>query len=153
MSSPVRRAVAGDGQAIGRLLDASLRERGVDSPGADVLCERVRSLLAAEHVLVLLAGDGPDGVAALRFRPSLWSHALECYVATLYVEPEHRGRGLGRALMEESLACARSHGAHRLDVTTAEDATAARTLFERLGLGNRDAGPDGPARLVYEREL
>ena len=41
-----------------------------------------------------LAGQG---IAVLRFRPALWSFALECYLAELYVAPASRGRGLGRA--------------------------------------------------------
>jgi hypothetical protein len=38
--------------------------------------------------MVLLAGAGPDGLAVLRFRPSLWTDALECSLAELYVAPE-----------------------------------------------------------------
>ena len=45
--------------------------------------------------MVLLTGDGPDGLAVLRFRPSLWSEGLECYLAELYVVPRLRGRGWG----------------------------------------------------------
>jgi GNAT superfamily N-acetyltransferase len=61
--------------------------------------------------MVLLAGAGPDGLAVLRFRPSIWTDALECYLAELYVTPEQRGQGLGRALMEAAIQLARSSGA------------------------------------------
>ena len=36
-----------------------------------------------------------EGVAVLRFRPSLWSLVDECYLAELYVVPGRRGGGLG----------------------------------------------------------
>src|SRR5438132_10978303 len=62
---------------------------------------------------LLLAGAGPDGLAVLRFRPSIWSEALECYLAELYVMPAQRGRGLGRALMNAAMDLARETGADR----------------------------------------
>jgi ribosomal protein S18 acetylase RimI-like enzyme len=102
---------------------------------------------------VLLAGEGPDGVAVLRYRPSLWKPALECYVAELYVVPARRRQGLGLALMEAALAHARERGAWYVELGTSEDDVAARALYERLGFSNREREPDGPAMYVYEREL
>jgi ribosomal protein S18 acetylase RimI-like enzyme len=110
-------------------------------------------LLPGDEMTVLLAGAGPDGLAVLRFRPSLWSDGLECYVAELYVVPERRGRGLGRALMEESIEHARRRGADHMDLGTSEDDVAARALYESLGFTNREGRPDGPFMYVYEREL
>jgi hypothetical protein len=42
----------------------------------------MRGLICGGETAVLLAGDGPDGLAVLRFRPSPWSEALECYLDT-----------------------------------------------------------------------
>jgi ribosomal protein S18 acetylase RimI-like enzyme len=89
----------------------------------------------------------------MRFRLSIWSTALECYLAELYVVPGRRGNGLGRALMDRALALARDHGADYIDLGTSEDDTAARALYESLGFTNREGGPDGPTMLYYEREL
>jgi ribosomal protein S18 acetylase RimI-like enzyme len=102
---------------------------------------------------VLLAGEGPDGVAVLRFRPSIWSLALECYLAELYVVPELRGRGMGRALLEGAIDLARREGADHMDLGTSEDDVAAMALYERMGFCRREGGPDGPAMFVYERSL
>ena len=89
----------------------------------------------------------------LRFRPSIWTHGLECYVAEMYVIPDRRGEGLGRALMEEAIELARREGADYMDLGTSEDDVAARALYESLGFTNRERLPDGPTMYVYEREL
>src|SRR6185437_7454987 len=99
-----------------------------------------------------LAGDGPDGVAVLRFRPAIWSSGLECYLAELYVTPPERGRGLGRALMEAAVREARGEGADTMEIGVDEPDTAARRLYESLGFSNRERG-DGPLMFVYERQL
>ena len=102
---------------------------------------------------MLLAGDGPDGLAVLRFRPALWSESLECYLAELYVAPAVRGRGLGRALMNAAIDVARAEGADCMDLGTAETDIAARALYESLGFSNREGKPDGPVNYFYERDL
>jgi GNAT superfamily N-acetyltransferase len=102
---------------------------------------------------VLLAGDGPDGVAVLRFRMSIWSSGLECYLAELYVIPRRRRVGIGRALMGAALHEARNWGADTMDIGVDEPDIAARCLYEEFGFSNRTDGPDGPVMYVYERDL
>jgi ribosomal protein S18 acetylase RimI-like enzyme len=113
----------------------------------------VRQLLVQGEITVLLAGAGPDGLAVLRFRPAIWSEALECYLAELYVVPNRRGHGLGRALLEGAMELARRRGADYMDLGTSEDDTAARALYESLGFSNREGKPEGPVNYFYEREL
>jgi ribosomal protein S18 acetylase RimI-like enzyme len=149
----VRTGRLADAAAVGRLLDDFNREFGEPTPGPDLLAERVRRLLGEDQITVLLVGAGPDGLAVLRFRPAIWTEALECYVAELYVVPRRRGDGLGRALMESVLATARAQGADRVELGTSESDVAARALYESLGFSNREGGPDGPVMYVYEREL
>lgn len=102
---------------------------------------------------MLLVGKEPRGLAVLRFRPSIWTAALECYLAELYVAPAKRGQGLGRALMQAAMELARREGADHMDLGTGEDDVAARALYESLGFTNREGHPDGPVMLYYEREL
>jgi ribosomal protein S18 acetylase RimI-like enzyme len=149
----VRRAVPGDAEAIGRLLHDFNSEFDEPTPGTRPLAERVRELLAAGEMTVLLGGTGPHGLAVLRFRPAIWTQALECYLAELYVVPERRGQGLGRALMEAAIELARREGATYMDLGTSEDDVAARALYESLGFSNRGGKPDGPVEYFYEREL
>jgi ribosomal protein S18 acetylase RimI-like enzyme len=142
-----------DAEAIGRLLHQFNSEFDEPTPGADLLAQRVRQLLADGEIVVLLGGTGPDGLAVLRFRPSIWSQALECYLAELYVVPDRRGQGLGRALMEAAIELARERGADYMDLGTGEDDVAARALYQSLGFDNRGGKRDGPVNYFYEREL
>jgi len=149
----VRRGELADAQAIGRLLHDFNTEFGEPTPGPRALAERVVQLLADGQTTVLLGGAGPDGLAMLRFRPAIWTPGLECYLAELYVVPDRRGQGLGRALMEAAIEQARREGADHMDLGTGDDDVAARALYESLGFSNRDGGPDGPINYFYEREL
>jgi len=149
----VRRADVADAETIGRLLHDFNSEFEEPTPGPRALAKRVRELLASGETAVLLGGAGPDGVAVLRFRPAIWTESLECYLAELYVVPDRRGQGLGRALMEVAIELARKKGANHMDLGTSEDDVAARGLYERLGFSNREGRPDGPINYFYEREL
>ena len=149
----VRRAELADADAVGRLLHDFNTEYDDITPGPDALAERVRELIASGETIVLLAGGGPEGLAVLRFRPALWTSGLECYLSELYVVPNRRGQGLGRALMETALAVARKRGADSMDLGTGDEDVAARALYESLGFSNREGKPDGPVNYFYEREL
>jgi GNAT superfamily N-acetyltransferase len=149
----IRRAEPTDADAVGKLLHDFNSEFGEPTPGRRVLAERVRELLSGSETMVLLGGRGPHGLAVLRFRPAIWEEALECYLAELYVVPERRGQGLGRALLEAAIELARAEGATHMDLGTSEDDVAARALYESLGFSNREGKPDGPVNYFYERGL
>jgi GNAT superfamily N-acetyltransferase len=151
--TPIRLASAADAAAFGRLLHAFNVEFGESTPDAEVIAERAAPLIEGGEVTVLFAGDGPDGFAELRFRPSLYTGALDAYLEELYVVPERRGHRLGRALLEAAMDHARERGAARIDLGTSEADTAARALYESTGFTNREGGPDGPRMLYYERDL
>ena len=152
MAPDVRLANRDDAAAIGQLLYAFNREFDDPTPEPSALAERIRQLLDGGDTFVLLAGDGPAGLAVLRLRAAIWSTGLECYLAELYVTPERRGQGLGRALMEAALREARDRGADTMDIGVDEPDLAARRLYESLGFTNRSGG-EGPLMYVYERDL
>ena len=149
----VRRADVDDARAIGQLLHDFNREFDEPTPAVETLAQRVAHLLQGVDTVVLLVGDGPDGLAVLRFREAIWSSGQECYLAELYVIPARRGNGLGRALMEAALQDARDRGADSMEIGVDEPDQAARHLYESLGFANRSGGADGPLIYLYERDL
>jgi len=149
----VRVATAVDADSAGRLLHDFNREFAEPTPGPARLADRVRLLLADGSSSILLLGGRPYGIAVLRFRHAIWSEALECYLAELYVVPAERGRGAGRSLLEAVIAHARKRGADHMDLGTSETDIAARGLYESFGFSNREGRPDGPLNYFYEREL
>jgi GNAT superfamily N-acetyltransferase len=64
----------------------------------------------------------------------------------LYVRPEARGEGIGRALIEVSAEIARERGAHHLQWVTAPDNETAQRLYDSTGAA-------GEPSIEYELEL
>ena len=151
--SSIRRAQPADAEDVARLLHDFNTEFGEPTPPVGVLAERAARMIAAGEIIVLVAGDGPDGLALFSLRPSLWSDGLDAYLQELYVVPERRGGGLGRALLEATFTVARDAGATHIDLNTSDDDTAAIGLYESSGFTNREGRPDGPAMRYYERDL
>ena len=149
----IRRATVADARECARLLHDFNAEFDEPTPGVEALTGHAGALIASGEMTVLLAGAGPDGLAALRYRTAIWTGKPEAHLQELYVVPALRGRGIGRALLEASMAAARKAGATGIDLNTGETDTAARSLYESAGFTNREGSPDGPAMLFYEREL
>jgi ribosomal protein S18 acetylase RimI-like enzyme len=149
----IRRASAADAAAAARLLHDFNTEYDEPSPGVAALTERLGPLIESGEVTVLLGGSGPDGIALMRLRPALWTGGQEAYLQELYVAPQRRRQGIGRELLEATMAAARAAGATGIDLNTGETDSEARALYESAGFSNREGSPDGPAMLFYEREL
>jgi ribosomal protein S18 acetylase RimI-like enzyme len=150
---PIRGAVVTDAAVAAGLLYRFNGEYEEPTPELPALTRRVEELLAGGDTEILLAGEEPCGIAVLRFRLSIWLAGLECYLAELYVVPERRGQGIGRALMLEAMAAARRRGADYMDLGTSEEDVAARGLYESLGFDNHEGRPGGPINYYYERML
>jgi GNAT superfamily N-acetyltransferase len=73
-----------------------------------------------------------------------WARAA----AGLWVDPRHRCRGVAQALISQAVGCSRDHQARELIAWVAEDNTAARLLYARVGFrpaGARQPLPSNPA--------
>jgi ribosomal protein S18 acetylase RimI-like enzyme len=149
----IRVATADDATAIAVLLDRFNTEFDAATPGVEALGANVARLLDAGEVVVLLAGEPPHGLSVLRVRSALWTTGAEAHLQELYVVPELRGRGIGRALLEATMTTAREAGAAAIDLATGEGDAAARALYESAGFTNLEPSPDRPRMLFYEREL
>jgi ribosomal protein S18 acetylase RimI-like enzyme len=138
---------------VARLLHDFNTEFDEPVPEVGLLAERVAEFIEHDQAIFMLVGSGPDGVAEIRFRPSIMTGELDAYLEELYVAPAMRGHGLGRALLDGAMEAARQRGASHMDLGTSEDDVAARRLYESAGFTSREGKPDGPVMFVYERDL
>ena len=95
------------------------------------------------HIFGAFTGDGElVGMVTLRREPYVkMAHKANIYA--MYVAPEHRQQGAGRALMEAAIARAEELGVRQVNLTVTSTNEAAVALyeacgFERFGL-ERDA--------------
>ncbi len=150
----VRGATADDAAGIACMLHEFNLEFGETSPGVSFLASRIERLVsdAAKQFLVIDVG-GLIGLAQVDFRPTVWSEMPVATLEELYVKPERRGDGHGRALMEATLRLTRERGCPWVEIVTGEDDTAARGLYESFGFRNRTEGEENASALYYELEL
>src|ERR1035441_3581306 len=66
--------------------------------------------------------------------------AEDCWLDDLYVAPQARRLGLGRALVQRTLARARERGCHRVELDTNEDNHSAIRLYRSLGFSDTAKG-------------
>jgi ribosomal protein S18 acetylase RimI-like enzyme len=113
-----------------RFLDALLslcREEGWISFAANP--ERAGRAMTGPGVTALVAVErdaGDDGERALGFAQAVGDGAFGGYLCMLLVDPEARGRGIGRMLVERTLV---ESGVLRLDLLSSERAM---PLYERF---------------------
>ena len=122
-----------------------------DGLGVDLAFQDFESELAdplAFHELVLLAEGTTAGCVALRRIDE-----ETCEMKRLYVRPEARRTGLGRARAESVIAHARARGYERMLLDTLPSMTAARDLYATLGFRETDAYRYNPVEGTSYLEL
>ena len=77
------------------------------------------------------------GFAHYIFRPSTWAENDFCYLEDLFTDPAVRGKGVGRALINELHKIAIERGSKRLYWTTAPDNETARKLYDKVAITDR----------------
>ena len=131
------------------LVSDTLREFGFEpDPAFDGDLDDPGSSYAA--LWVALAGDEVVGSVAMR---ELGDGAVE--LKRMYLRPDQRGRGLGKALLTVALGWARAKGAAVVRLDTSERMVAARRLYEAHGFKRvpGEAPRQGQCRLLYELRL
>jgi ribosomal protein S18 acetylase RimI-like enzyme len=142
----IRRATQADTPALGRLGALLVRTHNEFDPkrfiAATPQTERgygsfLGSQVGEDNVVVLVAEQGGEvigytyaGIEGMDYM------ALRGPAGALYdivVDPSRRGQGVGRRLLEATLAELRARGAPRVVLSTAEQNDTAQHLFERAG--------------------
>jgi ribosomal protein S18 acetylase RimI-like enzyme len=111
----------------------------IDGIGRMADLARDADLLVAEHdgaIIGAVAHVGPGRPRAAFFPPE-WS-----VIRMLVVDPQRRGQGAGRALVEECLRLARDAGAPAVGLHTSPVMASALRMYEALGfVRDRDLAP------------
>ena len=88
---------------------------------------------AGEFRGLIAVQDGkPVGLTHYLFHRTCWAVGDTCYLQDLYADPEVRGMGIGRALIEAVYAAADRHGASNVYWLTQEFNATARQLYDRI---------------------
>lgn len=81
-------------------------------------------------VRMAFEGDQALGFAIHHYHCSTWVMGDDCYLEDLFVAGAARGKGVGRALIEDLKSLAKSRGWHRIYWHTNEDNARARVLYD-----------------------
>ena len=76
--------------------------------------------------------EGIIGFTHCLFRPSTWTETDYCYLEDLFVDPNIRGKGVGRALMNKVFELAKDKNSKRVYWTTQEFNQTARVLYDSI---------------------
>ena len=126
--------------ALVKALLAELGGEGQEFAGIDrdKLQGDIAKNLGSGRFLALLARDDSGtaiGVLTLSESFALYAGGEYGVIDEMYVRPQFRGQGVGRALVDEAAAIARDRGWFRLHVTGPENECDERAVrfYERLG--------------------
>lgn len=84
--------------------------------------------------LLAVVGGRPVGLVHYLFHRHAWRVENVCYLQDLYADPQVRGQGVGRALIEAVYAAADDAGAPSVYWLTQDFNHSARQLYDRMGL-------------------
>jgi ribosomal protein S18 acetylase RimI-like enzyme len=134
---------AGEARALVEIIDGYAREPGGQSAP---LSEYARAALApglrahpAAFALLAWRDGVAVGAAVCVWGFSTFTGCPSLNVHDLAVRPEHRGRGVGRLLLEEIERRARARGSSKLTLEVHATNEAAIGLYRRFGFGPWDA--------------
>jgi ribosomal protein S18 acetylase RimI-like enzyme len=145
----IREAVVSDASAVSRMwTKMAAQHRGYDAECWDwsadcgeVFAEHFQQMCRNEDAVLLVGVDASDTpiaylVAVCVDAPEIFSVRRKGRVYDLFVEPDWRGRGLGRRMMNRAFAALKDRGAEEVDLQVAGDNAAATGFYESLGMRN-----------------
>ena len=133
----IRPIAPGDNAALARAVRDTLAEFGAAKPGTayydeatDHLYELFSQTPRSAYFVAEVAGEVLGG-AGIFPTENLPTDTVE--LVKLYLLPAARGRGVGKALIQQCLEAARAAGYARVYLETTAELTQAIPLYERLG--------------------
>ena len=138
----IERATERDVPLILRLIKA-LAEYERMSPDVTATEQGLRDTLFGAHpaaeVIIAYAGETPAGFALFFHNYSTFLGKPGLYLEDLFVVPEYRGHGYGRALLQHLAALAAERGCGRFEWTVLDWNEPAIGFYKKLGATPMDA--------------
>jgi putative acetyltransferase len=123
-------------EPLRRALDVVARERRylalTEAPPAEQAHEFYRRVIAQNLVMFLAVTNG-EVVGWCDALPTYGQSRAHVAVLGIGVVPEHRGRGIGRKLLQDTMARAWGAGFSRIELTVRVDNLPARALYKGCG--------------------
>jgi GNAT superfamily N-acetyltransferase len=89
-----------------------------------------KRLINNELKMFGFVAESEEGI--IGFRPSTWTETDYCYLEDLFVNPNIRGKGVGRSLMDKVFELAKEKKSKRVYWTTQEFNKTARVLYDSI---------------------
>lgn len=140
----IREATDGDIDAIRRVAERSwetdypdilTRETAEAAVSEWYDAEELRDELENSRALLCVAEREGSVVG---FTHANWNDADEGYILRLYVDPDHRRDGVGRALLEETCTRLEGMGVERINAMVLADNGPGNTFYEEFGFEHVD---------------
>ncbi len=126
-------------QILGFIRDLAAYEREPDAvyaTEADLLRDGFGTTKRFDCIIAELNHSGatiPAGFALYFYNYSTWRGHAGIYLEDLYVSPEHRGKGIGKALLARIAAIAVAEGCPRLEWSVLDWNTPSIDFYHQLG--------------------
>ncbi|PYL09657.1 MAG: GNAT family N-acetyltransferase [Verrucomicrobia bacterium] len=132
----IRRATLADvGTILNLIRDLATYERAPNEVTAteEQLVDVLFGKKPAAEVLLAFEDEEPVGFAVYFHNFSTWLGRAGLYLEDLFVRPEHRGKGYGRALLVELAKIARDRGCGRMEWAVLDWNEPAIEFYRKLG--------------------
>jgi GNAT superfamily N-acetyltransferase len=130
MGLTIRDARADDAEEVAGLL----AQLGYPTQPSAVVSRLERLSIVGDRVIVADLEGRAVGLAHLQVAPAIERDRPAAKIGALVVDEAHRGRGVGRALVDALADEARTRGCELLFLTTAERRDDAHVFYEHVGL-------------------
>ena len=146
----VRKATAADIQPLVGLMKSFYAEAGygLDESEASASFSSLLSHAALGGAWIALLGQRPVGHAVLTTRYTMEHGGLSGYVDDLFVENEHRQKGIASRLLQELETECLARGCKALIVEVGRNNPAGLAAYKKLGMKHVDDG-----RVLYRKLL